>query len=577
MRDEQAVTWSSGLIFYGRLPCTTAPEDGWYRFSATIGGLKLPETGGVWTTVSTGLCTSSAPLMSYVTAFEAGTKPKTIEFTAWLPRRHMVEIRPGDNTLKKARFQGGQVGVGEGEPQDVPGIAIDHLTMQRVHVGANNTELRKLLIGDLRYETGSRKSAGRIIPKSSKADVARLVREMARCAFRRPVAAEQVQPYVDMAVAALDRGESFTAALRVGYRAVLCSPRFLYLTETPGTLDDFAVASRLSYFLTGAPPDAELVKLAESGRLHEPAVLKAQTNRLLTGAGGRRFIEDFAGQWLDLDQIDFTEPDVKLYPRFDAVVKNSMLAETRTFLEEMLRNNSSVRELISAEHTYLNSRLARFYDIDGVRNDQLQRVKLNTDSRRGGVMTQGAVLKVTANGSNTSPIIRGVWMSERLLGVPIPPPPTSVPAIEPDIRGATTIREQLAKHRSQESCAVCHRKIDPPGFALENFDPAGQWRSNYPKLDGRSRKSGPLIDASYVTADGHDFADGDGFRKLVAAQPERLAANVVEKLLIYGTGAAIRFTDRDEVERLAHSSAAEDYGFRSLVEAVVTSPIFLTK
>jgi hypothetical protein len=233
--------------------------------------------------------------------------------------------------------------------------------------------------------------------------------------------------------------------------------------------------------------------------------------------------------------------------------------------------------LIRADYTYLNSRLARFYEIDGVRDDELQRVRLEKGTHRGGVMTQGAIMKVTANGSNTSPIVRGVWISERLLGVPIPPPPSSVPAIEPDIRGATTIREQLAKHRSQESCAVCHRKIDPPGFALENFDPAGQWRDNYPKLDGKSRKTGPAIDAGYVTADGREFDDGDEFRQLVAADPKRLAANVAEKLLIYGTGAPIGFADREVVEQIAASAADDDYGFRSIVRAVVTSPVFLHK
>lgn len=577
MRDGLAATWSSGLIFYGRLPCTTAPDDGWYRFTATVSALKPPESGGVWTTINTGLCVSSAPLLSYVTAFEATEKPKTIEFVAWLPKRHMVEIRPGDTTLKKARFQGGQVGVGEGEPQDVPGVAIHRLTMRRIHPEANDAELRRRLIGELGYETGSRKSPGRVIAESPKADLARLVRDMARRAFRRPTTAEQVQPYVHMAEAALDRGDGFVAALRVGYRAVLCSPRFLYLTETPGPLDAYAVAARLSYFLSGAPPDAELERLAENGRLLDPAVLRSQTERLLSGKHGRRFIADFAAQWLDLDQIDFTEPDGKLYPKFDAVVKNSMLAETHAFLEEMLRKNESVERLIRADHTYLNSRLARFYEIDGVRGDELQRVSLPKGSHRGGVMTQGAIMKVTANGSNTSPIVRGVWISERLLGVPIPPPPSNVPAIEPDIRGATTIREQLAKHRSQASCAVCHRKIDPPGFALENFDPAGQWRDHYPRLDGKSRKPGPAIDSSYETADGRPFADGDAFRRLAASDPQRLAANVAEKLLIYGTGAPIGFADREVVERIAAASAAENYGFRSIIQAVATSRVFLSK
>jgi mono/diheme cytochrome c family protein len=577
LRQGLAATWSSGLIFYGRLPSTAAPDDGWYRFTATVSALKPPETGGVWTTIHTGLCVSSAPMLSYVTAFEATEQPKTIEFTAWLPRKHMLEIRPGDITLRRARFQGGQVGVGEGEPQDVPGIAIHGLTMSRVHPGADDDDLRRKLIGDLRYETGTRKSPGRIVAKSPKADVARLVRDMATRAFRRPVTDEQVGPYVQMAVAALDQGESFTQALRVGYRAVLCSPRFLYLTETPGVLDSYAVAARLSYFLTGGPPDAELAKLAADDRLGEPEILKTQARRLLAGAGGRRFVEDFAAEWLDLNLIDFTEPDTKLYPRFDSVVKNSMLAETHAYLEEMLRENQGVERLAQSDYTYLNSRLARFYGVDGVRGDRLERVRLAVDSHRGGLMTQGAIMKVTANGSNTSPIVRGVWISERILGVPIPPPPSSVPAIEPDIRGATTIREQLAKHRSQESCAVCHRKIDPPGFALENFDPAGQWRGNYPKLDGKSRKAGPVIDSSYVTADGRPFADGEKFRDLVAADPKRLAANVAEKLLIYGTGAPIGFADRDTVETIAEASKADGYGLRSIVETVVTSPVFLKK
>lgn len=577
LRKGLAATWSSGLTFYGRLPCTAAPDDGWYRFTAKVSALKSPESGGVWTTITTGLCVSSAPLLSYVTAFEATEKPKTIEFVAWLPQKHMLEMRPGDTTLKKARFQGGQVGVGEGESQDVPGIAIHRLTMQRIHLKANDAELRRRLIGDLNYETASRKTQGRVISQAAKSDLARLVADMARRAFRRPVAAEHVQPYVNMAVEALERGDDFTAALRVGYRAVLCSPRFLYLTEEPGRLDAYAVAARLSYFLTGAPPDDELTALAENGRLLDREVLQAETDRLLAGVGGRRFIEDFAAQWLDLDQIDFTEPDGKLYPKFDAVVKHSMLAETRAFLEEMLRENQSIERLIRADYTYLNSRLARFYEIDGVRDDKLQRVRLEKGTHRGGVMTQGAIMKVTANGSNTSPIVRGVWISERLLGVPIPPPPSSVPAIEPDIRGATTIREQLAKHRSQESCAVCHRKIDPPGFALENFDPAGQWRDNYPKLDGKSRKTGPAIDAGYVTADGREFDDGDEFRRLIAADPKRLAANVAEKLLIYGTGAPIGFADREVVEQIAAAAADDDYGFRSIVRAVVTSPVFLHK
>ncbi|MBA4019790.1 MAG: hypothetical protein C0483_21705 [Pirellula sp.] len=577
MLDGKAVVWSSGLTFYGRIPTTTAREQGWYRFAVTLSALKPPESGGVWCTVNTGLCVSSAPLLTYVTSFEATPEPRTFEFEAWLPERHMLEIRPGDKTLKKGKFAGGQVGAGEGSPQDLPGIAIERLTMRRVHHGAQDDATRTLLFGDLvvkrNKDTGERK----VLSEGPKKDSAKLLKEMARRAFRRPVTDEEIAGYVAMTHGALAEGQTFTAALRVGYRALLCSPRFLYLSENPGRLDHHAVAARLSYLLTGSTPDAALSALADAGKLHDHATIRAEADRLLARDNGQTFVKDFSAQWLDLDLIDFTEPDQKLYPGFDAIVQHSMLNETHTFLTNMLAKNQSVSRLINADYTYLNSRLARFYGIKGVEGDTLQRVSLERDSHRGGVMTQGAIMKVTANGSNTSPVVRGVWVSERLLGVPIAPPPTSVPAIEPDIRGAKTIREQLEKHRSQAACAVCHVKIDPPGFALENFDPAGQWRDRYIMTDGKKRFTGPKIDAGYQMSDGRRFANLDEFRKLVAAEPRKLAANVAEKMLAYGTGAPISFADRKAVETIADEAGRESYGFRSILHAVVTSPVFLSK
>jgi hypothetical protein len=342
-------------------------------------------------------------------------------------------------------------------------------------------------------------------------------------------------------------------------------------------LDDHAIATRLSYLLTGSTPDEVLTELANSGRLHEPSVIHEQVERLLAGPGGRRFIEDFSAEWLDLDQIDFTEPDRKLFPDFDAIVQHSMLDETHTYLETMLSENLNVKHLITSDYTFLNSRLARFYDIDSVIGDELRRVQLQPDHHRGGVLTQGAILKVTANGSNTSPVIRGVWVAKRLLGETIPPPPDNVPAIEPDIRGAKTIREILAKHRSQDECASCHVKIDPPGFALENYDPAGQWRTRYLQLvDGRLRP-GATIDASYEMRDGRKFQDVDEFRSLIVANSRALARNVAEKLLVFGTGAPISFADRQVVDDIVEQVEKDDYGFRSIVHAVVTSSVFLSK
>ena len=205
-----------------------------------------------------------------------------------------------------------------------------------------------------------------------------------------------------------------------------------------------------------------------------------------------------------------------------------------------------------------------------LRGDDVHLVKLNDADRRGGVLTHGAILKITANGTTTSPVLRGLWIGERLLGEHIPPPPQNVPAIEPDIRGTTSIREMLEKHRSNDSCASCHLKIDPPGFALENYDPAGRWRDRY----GKSKSK---IDASYALSDGRKFDDIEEFRELVLANPEQIARCVVEKLVTYGTGAPVRFADRDEIDRMVEAAKQDGYGLRSLVEAVVTSKIFLSK
>ncbi|UUO06195.1 DUF1592 domain-containing protein [Blastopirellula sp. J2-11] len=578
MRDGKAVIWSSGLIYYGRIPATTARDDGWFRFRVTVSGLKPPETGGVWSTVRSGLCVSTAPLLQDVTTFEAMDQPKTIEFQTWLPKGHMLEIRPGDDTLKKGRFAGGQVGVGEGESQDLSGIAFDRITMERIHLNGDDDHVRSLVLGDLKMiPNKDKKKPFQVVSKSPRDDAARLMLAFAQRTFRRPTSATEIAPYVERVQAAIDDGDDFVSSLRMGYRALLCSPRFLYFSEAPGPLDDHAIATRLSYLLTGSTPDEQLRRLADAGKLQDKGTLQAEAARLLSGEKGHQFIHDFAAEWLDLDQINFTTPDRKLYRDFDPIVQQAMLSETEAFLETMLQENLGVDKLIDADFTFLNSRLARYYHIDGVEGDELRRVTLSPESHRGGLITQGAILKVTANGSNTSPVLRGVWMLERILGDSVPPPPTNVPAVEPDIRGATTIREQLAKHRSQGDCASCHVKIDPPGFALENFDPAGRWRDTYIKMSGTKRKTGAVIDASYVLPDGEQFKDIDGFQAITVRKPQKLAACVAEKLLVYGTGALIAFADRDAVEAIVEETAAEDYGLRSIIQAVVASPLFLSK
>ncbi len=577
LRQGKAVVWSGGPIYYGRLPCTTAPEDGWYRFRVTASGIKVPETDGVWCSVHTGRCVSSAPQLQYVTAFEATTKPRTIEFECWLPRDHMLEICPGDATLRKGRFEGGQVGAGEGDPQNVPGLAIERIVMEEISRGPDDAAIQTLLFGDVALAPNDDGKRLRPKPKNKDSDLANLVRSFAERAFRRPVRDGDIKPYQQLIQDLRRDDTSFVDTLRAAYRAVLCSPRFLYLVEEPGPLDDHALATRLSYFLTGEPPDAKLLALAASKKLRNPAALRRETDRLLTGDGLTRFVEDFAAEWLDLDQIDFTQPDAKLYPGFDPIVQAGMLAETRRTLAEAVERNHPVSWLVDADTTWVNDRLARFYNLPDVPGDSLERVKLAVDAHRGGLLAQGAILKVTANGNNTSPVVRGVWIGERILGDEIRPPPGGVPAIEPDIRGTTTIREQLERHRADASCASCHRTIDPPGFALENFDPSGRWRDRYLAMEGGKRKAGPKIDPSSTLPDGRSFASFDEFRSLVAARPDRLAHSLASHLLVFGTGGTLSFADREVVEAIVKDAAKDKYRMRTILHGVVTSSVFTTK
>ena len=416
-----------------------------------------------------------------------------------------------------------------------------------------------------------------MISSAPRRDISRLLYAFAERAFRRPVEQSEVDSFVQIAVTAFDQGVPLQEALRTGYRSILCSPRFLYFHETPGVLDQFALASRLSYFLQNSMPDDELMQQAKAGQLQDRKVLTAQVDRLLDGKNGRQFVSDLAGEWLDLRLIDFTEPDPRLYPAFDVIVQQSMLDETITYLHEMLHTDASVLKLIDSDHTYLNSRLARFYDIPGVHGDQISKVSLMPSYHRGGVLTQGSILKVTANGTTTSPVIRGVWIGERLLGEHIPPPPQGVPAIEPDIRGATSIRDLLARHRSNDSCASCHVKIDPPGFALENYDPSGRYRTHYGSADRGRKARGVEIDASYELSDGRRFENVEQFRSLIMADPESLARNLASKLITVGTGASPQFADRAGIEQIVEAAEAENYGFESIIQSVVASSIFQTK
>jgi hypothetical protein len=298
------------------------------------------------------------------------------------------------------------------------------------------------------------------------------------------------------------------------------------------------------------------------------------------------FTTNFVGQWLGLRDIDFTEPSHLLYPEYDALLRVSMVKEAEAFFAEVLKNDLSLTNFVASDFTMLNGRLARHYGIPGVEGYELRKVKLPADTHRGGVMTMAGVLKVTANGTTTSPVVRGAWVLDRILGTPPPKPPADVPSIEPDVRGATTIREQLAKHRSVASCASCHAKIDPPGFALESFDVIGGFRENYRttgngkpvEIDGRRMpfREGKKVDPSDVF-NGEKFANIDEFKQLLLKDKDQLARSLTEKLATYATGAAPETADKAEIDAIVRRIREKDYGLRTLVHEVVQSKMFQTK
>lgn len=423
------------------------------------------------------------------------------------------------------------------------------------------------------------------------ADADRLLATFLPKAFRRPVADSVRQAYLAKVDERLKAGDCFETAMRWAYRAALCAPDFLYHVEPVGRLDDFSLACRLSYFLWNSMPDVRLTELAKTGELHHPEILRAEVERLWRDGRSQRFVEDFLGQWLKLRQIAANDPDGKLYPEHSPYLQDSMVAETRAYFRELVEQNLGASHLIQSDFAMLNEKLAVHYGIFGVTGSQIRRVKLPADSPRGGFLTQAAILKITANGTTTSPVPRGAFVMDRLFGKPPEPPPPNITAVEPDVRGTTTIREQLEKHRSQAVCAACHAKLDPPGFALESFDVIGGFRTRYRSIgEGLPAqrgsidpfinigfKLGPLVDPSGVLPDQRAFADIREFQKLLAADPRPLLNNLARQFAVYATGREIAFSEREEIEAVVSRTEKQGGGVRTLLHEIVQSPLFQTK
>lgn len=591
-KHKDIVSWSTYQNFYGRLPATTAKQIGHYRIRFRAEAVNPPGDGRIWCTLRSGACTGKESTLYWIDKFEVTNNPSEHEFTAWIREGHMLQLRPEGSGLKNAKPKGGKGSIdgpaGVIETMGIPGVAVKWIQLERIDPDVDR--VRDLLFDKLPIEKRSRGSASKkskgkqgsfsIASTNPQQDLRRLTQRFASWAFRRPASLAGIETHVALAEKTLAETGSLAEALKTAYRTVLCSPRFLYLYEATGQLDSWALAQRLSYCLWGSPPDLELFQAASSGKLTDPAELKRQTERLLDDPRSEFFIHNFTDQWLQLYELDSTTPDGQLYPEYDDVLHHSLCEETHRFIGELLEKDLSVVNLVDSDFTFLNSRLARHYKIDWDNDLGMQKVRLKPNDHRGGVVTHASVLKVTANGTTTSPIVRGVWMLERIMGQHIPPPPANVPAVEPDIRGAVTIRDQLDKHRDLESCAVCHVKIDPPGFALESYDVIGGFRDRYRKTpeDGKRRwKPGPEVDPSSELTTGENFSDLVGLKKILRKQPDQLAHSFASQFVTYATGGKPTFADREALDQIVQSTKNDDYGLRSIVHAVIQSELFRNK
>ncbi|HWE01935.1 MAG TPA: DUF1592 domain-containing protein [Tepidisphaeraceae bacterium] len=406
-----------------------------------------------------------------------------------------------------------------------------------------------------------------------------ILARFAERAFRRPVPIAEVDRLVRLFEKSQKLGDDFESSIKTALLGVLCSNSFLYLEEgdasSPSTrLTDWELASRLSYFLWSTMPDQRLIDLARAGKLHDPQTLGAEARRMLADPKAAAFATSFPYQWLQLRRVGMFPPDKVLYPDYDEDLEKSMIDETLGFFGQVLTHNESLRQFLDSDWTMLNERLASHYGIPGVTGETMQRVKLTPDEHRGGLMTQGAILSLTSDGTRHRPVHRGVWILESILGRPPGFPPANVPALgtPPANAPKTTLRQKLEQHRADPNCAACHRKIDPLGLAFDNYDAIGRWRLVETLTDGAG--ADPKLNPSGELPDGRKFADAAELKRLLLDDTDQFAAAFTEKLANYALRRGMTFTDREELKRIAAQSKSNDYKLASLIESLITSDLF---
>lgn len=428
--------------------------------------------------------------------------------------------------------------------------------------GPGNTHSRRMIFGD----------SG--IPQATDRDQAKLIlAKVARMAYRRNLDEEDLT--VLMRFFDLESDSGFEAGIESGIAAILVNPNFLFRVEqTPpvekgaavGFISDFELASRLSYFIWSSLPDERLLQLAESQQLHQRDVLRAEVQRMLLDDRSRSLVDNFASQWLYLQNLESITPDLRLFPDFDDNLRQAFQQETKHLFQQVLRDDRSVLDLIRSKHTFLNERLATHYGISGVTGSEFRRVELDGNSHRGGILRHGSILMVTSYATRTSPTIRGNWVLENIFGTPAPPPPPDIPNLkEMSTVKASTVRERLAVHRQNAACASCHDRIDPVGFALENFDAVGRWRTFEGTL---------AVDSRGALPDGSEVLSVDDLENGIVNRPTIFAWTLTEKLMTFALGRAVEAADGPAVRQVVQNAAKHDYRFSSLLTEIVLSDPF---
>jgi hypothetical protein len=555
--------WPGDIFRYTNLQ-DPLPEAGIYEISYTLSGLK-PEKG-------------RAPRLKVYEAkldrvlFEQDIiapedQPVTVTFRAHLPKgRPNIEVYndvPGPSNLPRSGRHGGTpfISIKDGRLPWQMKLTDEQGRARYPFLIMDAISWRGPLVTD---EEQSRRAAYFPSEEGNLEQVRECFAVLARRAFRRPVTAEELDGYVGIVQAELAAKEKFRDAVKAGMLAILCSKSFVFIAEgdenaNRNTLNDWEIASRLSYLLWSTMPDEELFALAEKGKLHDKAELSRQVARMLADERCARFTDSFATQWLRLRKVGMFPPDKKLFPDYDKTLEESMIGETKAFFREVLQGGLTLREFLTSDWSMMNACLAQYYWL--------------ADSHRGGLLTQAAILSLTSDGTRHRPVHRGVWLSEAIFGRTPPPPPANVEPIatQPVDAPKATLRMKLEAHIHDARCAACHARIDPLGLAFENYDAIGRWRTEE-VTDGTG--ANPKVNPAGKLPDGRAYATPEEFKQLLLADIDAFNRTFIEKLATYGLRRSMSFSDRDPLKAIAAASKAKDYRLRDIIEAFVLSDLF---